>query len=68
MYLPQTVEEIDSYLFGQGLTINDYFVEGELIGFTKNGRSFDLIIDHDEIHEACMDRLLSLGVEQRPVS
>jgi len=44
VHLPQTEDEIDSYLFGQGLTVNDYFVEGEVIGFTRDGREFDLII------------------------
>jgi hypothetical protein len=68
VHLPQTVDEIDSYLFGQGLAVNDYFIEGEVIGFMQDGRSFDLIIDHDELHDACMDRLMVLGVEQRPVS
>ena len=66
MHLPQTADEIDSYLFGQGLTVNDYFVEGEVIGFTRDGREFDLIIDHDELHDACIERLMALGVDQRP--
>lgn len=65
MDVPKTVDEIDSYLFSQGLTITDYYMRGEIIGFVRGGRSYDLIIDHDELYAACQDRLRKLGVEQR---
>jgi hypothetical protein len=67
MDVPQTEQEIDAYLFGTGLTLDDYFMDGEVIGYkSTNGREFHLLMDHEHFAAACRARLIELGVRRRP--
>jgi hypothetical protein len=60
-------QEIDAFLFGNGLTVDDYFMDGEVIGYkSANGREFDLLMDHEFFAAACRARLIELGVGRRP--
>lgn len=64
---PQLAEEIDAYLFGGGITVDRYFLVGDLIGHVSaKGREFDLLIE-DDLAAACRKRLLELGVSRRCV-
>ncbi|BBA35543.1 uncharacterized protein sS8_3606 [Methylocaldum marinum] len=61
-------ERIESILFGQGLQVDDYFIEqtpvSEVICYkNQDGRIFDLIIDDSELAIGAMQRLKSLGVK-----
>jgi hypothetical protein len=60
----EPMPDVDTFLFGNGLTVSDYFISKEgLIGFTDaNGREFDLLIDHSRLAEAAHQRLKTLGV------
>lgn len=58
---------IDEYLFGQGLTVADYYIEqtpvSEVVCYRNtSGREFDVHIDHAELAEAVLQRLKQLGV------
>ena len=64
MDIPQTEQEIDAYLFRGGLTVVDYFIDGEAIGYTSNGRDYDLLMDHEGLAAACQARLIALGVRR----
>ena len=66
MDVPKTEREIDDYLFGDGLTVDDYFIDEELIGYKSNGREFHLLIDHEGLATACRVRLVELGVRRLP--
>ncbi|ULU24946.1 hypothetical protein [Dyella terrae] len=66
MDVPQTEQEIDAYLFGAGLTVDDYVMDGEVIGYRSNGRDYDLLMDHEGLAAACKARLIALGVRRLP--
>lgn len=66
MDVPQTEQEIDTYLFGTGLTVHDYFMDGEIIGYKANGRDYDLHFNHEELAASCRARLITLGVRKLP--
>lgn len=62
-----TPEEIDYFLFGSGMTLNDYFLEktpfSESLCFTdSDGKEFYHLIDHDQLAKAVISRLKELGV------
>ncbi|GLQ89142.1 hypothetical protein [Dyella flagellata] len=64
MDVPQTEQEIDAYLFGAGLTVDDYFMDGEIIGYKSNGRDYDLHFNHEGLAASCRARLIALAVRQ----
>lgn len=67
MDVPETDQGIDGFLFGGGLTIDDYIMEGDVISYrSANGREFDLLIDHEGLAAACCARLIALGVKRLP--
>ncbi|GGA29517.1 hypothetical protein [Dyella nitratireducens] len=67
MDVPKTKQEIDAWLFRDGLTVDDYFMDGQVIGYKLvNGREYDLLIDHEGLAAACRARLIELGVRQQP--
>lgn len=60
-------EHMDSFLFGSGITLTDYFLEvtpvSEALCFTnRGGREFYLPINDDELAQAAIQRLKYLGV------
>jgi len=66
MDVHQTEQEIDAYLFGTGLTVGDYFMDGEIIGYKANGRVYDLHFNHEGLAAACRTRLIALGIRRLP--
>lgn len=66
----EPMPDVDAFLFGNGLTVSDYFISGGgLIGFNDaNGREFDLLIDHSRLADAAFNRLKALGVACRSPS
>ncbi len=63
----EPLRDVDAFLFANGLTVANYFISNEgLIGFRDaSGRAFDLIIDHNSLALAALDRLRELGVTQQ---
>ena len=62
-----TVEFVDKFLFGEGFTVDDYFLRktpvSETINYIdKNGRRFYLSVGSDVLFEAAVARLVALGV------
>ena len=60
--------DVDTFLFGHGLTVVDYFVErtpfSEVVCFrSADGRVFDLAISNEELKKKSVRRLIELGVE-----
>jgi hypothetical protein len=58
---------VEKFLFGQGLSVDDYFIEqtpiSEVICYrNKEGRDFDLLIDDVELAIKATERLKELGV------
>ncbi|WP_208449718.1 hypothetical protein [Burkholderia ambifaria] len=63
----KSVEKADEFLFSQGLTIENYFIEitpvSEMICYRNSeGREFDLPINDPELYDAAVSRLRALGV------
>lgn len=63
----KSAQDIDNFLFGNGVTILDYFLRvtpiSESLCFTnREGREFYLPISDDELAEAAIQRLKDLGV------
>ena len=57
----------EEFLFGRGLTLDDYFIEqtpiGEMLCYTNaEGRAFDLLVNDEELSNAMLSRLKELGV------
>lgn len=59
-------DRVDAYLFENGVTIEHYFLQGDVIGYVSNGRTFDLHTGDGELHNACRSRLVELGVRVLP--
>lgn len=59
-------DNVDTYLFGGGISIEHYFVQGDVIGYVSNGRTFDLHTGDGDLHNACRSRLVELGVRVLP--
>lgn len=60
-------EKVEQFLFGQGLALNDYYIEqspvAEVICYRNSqGREYDLLISDDELADAAIKRLKDLGV------
>lgn len=58
---------VDEFLFGRGLTVEDYFIEqtpvSEMLCFrNSDGREFDLPINDAVMADAVLARLKDLGV------
>jgi hypothetical protein len=58
---------VDEFLFGRGLTVEDYFIEktpvSEMLCFrNSDGREFDLPINDAAMAHAVLERLKELGV------
>lgn len=67
MDVPESAQEIDAFLFGSGLTVDDYVMEDDVISYrSANGCEFDLLIDHEGLASACRARLIALGVKRLP--
>ncbi|WP_152554541.1 hypothetical protein [Burkholderia sp. A1] len=60
--------DVDAYLFGRGISIESYFVQGDVIGYVSNGRAFDLHIEDGAFHLACLSRLIERGAKVLPAS
>ncbi|OXI87195.1 hypothetical protein CFB40_16095 [Burkholderia sp. AU31652] len=63
----KTVQRADEFLFAQGLTIENYFIEltpvSEMICYRNSeGREFDLPINDPDLYDAAVLRLKELGV------
>lgn len=63
----KTLPEIDEFLFGKGLHLENYFIEqspvAEMIGYVNaEGRAFDLAISDTELASESVRRLKELGV------
>lgn len=58
--------DVDAFLFGAGLSASDYTLSADgVIGFKdRNGREFDLIIDHPRLEAAALVKLKALGVSE----
>lgn len=60
-------EQVDEYLFGQGVELRQYFISrassGDCLCYTSSeGRDFYLPIDDDVLAGKVIQRLLALGV------
>jgi hypothetical protein len=60
-------ERVEKFLFGQGLTLEDYYIEqspvAEVICYRNSkGREYDLLISDDALATAAIRRLKDLGV------
>lgn len=67
MDIAESEQEIDAFLFGSGLTVDDYVMEGDVISYrSTNGRDFDLLINHEGLAAAYRARLIELGVKRLP--
>ena len=65
MQPPRSQTEIDSYLFHDGMSLEEYTVsETGVISFIEGGREFDLHFGDGLLHDACLRRLLELGVRR----
>lgn len=58
---------MDGVLFGNGLTLADYFVRKSPVSeavcyLDRNGQQFYLSIGNDELFKAALARLITLGV------
>jgi hypothetical protein len=66
--MPQEpVLEVEEFLFGSGLVVDDYYVErspvSEVICYVnRDGRAFDLHISNEKLASAAIEHLLRLGV------
>ncbi|WP_164488847.1 hypothetical protein [Sphingobium sp. LF-16] len=60
----EQLPDVDVFLFSKGISASDYFItDSGSIGFRdKNGREFDLIIDHPRLAIAALNTLKALGV------
>ncbi|MBS0411604.1 MAG: hypothetical protein JSR86_16930 [Proteobacteria bacterium] len=60
----EPIPDVDSYLFGHGLTLQDYALNADgVVSFRgPGGRAFDLIIDQPQLAAAVCERLRALGV------
>lgn len=63
----RSVVNADEFLFAQGVTIDNYFIEitpvSEMICYRNSeGREFDLPINDPELYKAVVSRLKELGV------
>jgi hypothetical protein len=60
-------ERVEQFLFGQGMRLEDYFLEqspvAEVICYRNaHGRQYDLLISDDALEDAAVRRLKDLGV------
>ena len=62
----QPVPDVEQYLFGNGLSADDYRLsEDGVVSFIIDGKIYDLIIDHPNLDLAIQARLRTLGVGSR---
>ena len=62
-----TDAEVEEYLFGNGLILDSYFIEetpvSEVLCYQdESGRSFDLLIDDQDLAASLKRRLREMGV------